>query len=46
MKTSKENRQLDDEFEPLEIGTVSEDTRGGQQPFSETGLGQNSMPNT
>ncbi len=36
MKTSKENHQSDDEFEPLELGTVSEETKGDIYPGVES----------
>ena len=29
MKAKKDNHQLDDEFEPIELGSVSDETKGG-----------------
>ena len=42
MKTSKDNRQLDDEFEPIAIGCVFEETKGMFNSERETELDPNS----
>ena len=42
MKTHEENLPATDEFEPIELGSVSEETRGGLQQDVEFASGPNS----
>lgn len=39
MKTKVEDRPVSDEFEPIELGSVSEETKGGDQPDTENATG-------
>ncbi|MFC4726094.1 hypothetical protein AB6B38_14255 (plasmid) [Glycocaulis abyssi] len=42
MKREEQTHPQDDKFEPIELGSVSEETKGGIFPGSEVDLTQNS----
>ena len=42
MKDRKDDLPKTDEFEPIELGSVSEETRGGQERGIEFAVGPNS----